>query len=104
GYLLSQRCVEAGATLLDETKVKPGSKGDRLHMITGIVRSAELSIVSGNGRMLPCFQARDCVLEGRTEIRVGGAAITGPPAGISAELRKVRKPSSLRDERDLAWR
>src|SRR6266480_2763551 len=103
-YLLSQRRVEARATLLNKAKVKSGRESDRLDMVAWVVRVAQFVIVSGNGRMLPCFQARDCVRERRTKIRVGGAAITGPPAGIHRELLKVRKPSSLRDERDLAGR
>ena len=54
--------------------------------------------------MQPNVQAGDSIREGRAEIRVGSAAIAGPPAGIHRELLKVRKPSSLRDERDLAGR
>jgi hypothetical protein len=52
--------------------------------------------------MQPNVQTGDCVREGRAEIRVGGAAVPGPPAGVYRELLKVRKPSSLRDERHLA--
>ena len=47
-------------------------------------------------------QTGDSIREGRAEIRVGSAAVAGPPAGVDAELLKVRKPSSLRDERHLA--
>src|SRR5438477_7440853 len=104
GYLLCQGRVKAGATLLNKAKVKSGRESDRLDMVTGVVRIAQFGVVSGNGRMLPGFQARDCVRERRTKIRVGGAAVAGPPAGIYRELLKVRKPSSLRDERDLARR
>src|SRR5207248_7324315 len=104
GYLLRERRVEAGATLLNKAKVKSGRESDRLDMVTGIVRIAQFGVVSGNGRMLPGFQARDCIRKRRTKIRVGGAAVAGPPAGIHTELLKVRKPSSLRDERDLAGR
>src|SRR4029077_16860129 len=93
-----------GATLFNITKVKSRGEGDRLDMVAWVVRVAQFGIVSGNGRMLPCSQARDCVRERRTKIRIGGAAVAGPPAGIHRELLKVRKPSSLRDERDLAGR
>ncbi len=54
--------------------------------------------------MLPASQTRDRIREGRTEVRVGGAAVARPPAGIHRELFKIRKPSSLGDERDLARR
>ena len=104
GYLLRQGRVKAGATLLNKAKVKSGREGDRLDVVTGVVRIAEFGIISGNGSMLPGFQARDCIWEDRTEIRVGRASIAGPPAGIHRELLKVGKPSSLRDERDLARR
>jgi hypothetical protein len=35
---------------------------------------------------------------------VGGASVASPPTGIHRELFKIRKPSSLGDERDLARR
>ena len=54
--------------------------------------------------MLSNMQTRDRVREGRTEVRVGGASVASPPAGIYTELFKIRKPPSLRDERDLAGR
>ena len=73
-------------------------------MVAGIVRVAQFVIISGNRSVQSAIQTWDGVREGRTEIRVGRASVTGPPAGIHSELLKVRKPSSLRDERDLAGR
>src|SRR5205814_10584690 len=102
GYLLSQRGVEARATLFNKAKVKAGREGDCFDMVTGIVRIAQFIIMSGNRGMQASVQSGDCVREGCAEIRVGGAAVAGPPAGIHSELLKVRKPSNLRDERDLA--
>jgi hypothetical protein len=49
-------------------------------------------------------QTGDCIREGCAEIGIGSAAVAGPPAGVYRELLKVRKPSSLWDERDLAGR
>ncbi len=51
--------------------------------------------------MQPNVQTGDSIREGRAEIGTGSAAVAGPPAGIYSKLLKVRKPSSLRDERDL---
>src|ERR1700757_3606915 len=101
-YFLSQRRVEAGATLFNITKVKSCREGDRLDMVAWVVRIAQFGIVSRNCGMQTSAQTGDSIREGRSEIRVGSAAVAGPPAGIYSELLKVRKPSSLRDERDLA--
>ena len=86
--------------MFNKTKVKSGCEGDRLNMVAWVVRVDQFQfvIVSGNGRMLSGFQARDCVRERRTKIRVVAAAVAGPPAGIHRELLEVRKPSGLRDE------
>jgi hypothetical protein len=54
--------------------------------------------------MQPNVQAGDSIRERRAEIRVSRAAVARPPAGVDSELLKVRKSSSLRDERDLAGR
>src|SRR6266480_6463949 len=104
GYFLSQRRVKARATLFNITKVKSGRESDRLNMIARVIWVAQLVVVSRNCGMQPNIQTGDCIREGCAEIRVGGAAVAGPPAGIYSELLKVCKPSSLRDERDLAWR
>ena len=101
---MRQRCVEAGAALFDITKVKARGESDRLDVVTGIVGVAQFVIISGNGSMLPASQTRDRIREGRTEVRVGGASVASPPAGIHTELFKIRKPSNLGDERDLARR
>src|ERR1700739_3491293 len=103
GYFLSEGCVEAGAALFNITKVKARGESDCLDVVTGVVRIAQFIIISWNRRMAARVfsQTRDCVRESRTEIRLGGAAIASPPAGIHRELLKVRKPPSLRDERDL---
>src|SRR5205085_9820542 len=86
GYLLRQSGVEAGATLLNKSKVKSRGESDCLDVVTGIVRIVQFIIVSRNCRMLSNMQTRDRVGEGRTEIGVGGAAVSGPPAGIHTEL------------------
>src|SRR6266699_949399 len=54
--------------------------------------------------MQPNVQTGDSIREGRAEIRVSSAAVASPPAGIYSELLKVRKPSSLRNERHLTGR
>src|SRR6267143_1840680 len=54
--------------------------------------------------MQPNVQTGDSIREGRAEIRVSSAAVAGPPTGIHSELLKVRKSSSLRDERHLTGR
>src|SRR5207248_5847349 len=104
GYLLRQGRVKAGPTLLNKTKVKSRGESDCLDMVTGIVWIAQFIIVSRNCRVLSTMQTRDGVGEGRTEIGVANAAVARPPAGIHRELLKVRKPSSLGDERDLTGR
>src|SRR6478672_13033538 len=101
-YFLSQRRVEARATLFNITKVKAGRECDRLDVITRVIWVAELVVISRDRGMQPNVQTGDCVREGRAEIRVRGAAVARPPAGIDRELLKVRKPSSLRDEGHLA--
>src|SRR5205085_11859110 len=94
----------AGATLFDKAEVKSRGKSDCLDVVTRIVWVAQFSIVSRNCRMLSTMQTGDRVGEGRTEIGVANAAVARPPAGIHRELLKVRKPSSLGDERDLTGR
>jgi hypothetical protein len=88
--------------LFNITEVKSRCEGDCFDVVAGIVGIAQFVIMSRNCSMQPSVQSGDCVRESRTEIRVGGAAVAGPPAGIHRELLKVCKPSSLWDERDLA--
>src|SRR4029077_1953177 len=102
GYLLSQRRVETGPALLNIAKVKSRRESNRFDVVVGIVRVAQFGIVSRNCRMQSAIQTWNCVRKNRTEIGVGGAAVASPPASIHRELLKVRKPPSLRDERDLA--
>src|SRR5216684_3915805 len=52
---LSQRWVEAGATLLDKPKMEARRAGDRLD----VVSRGQVAIVSGNRRKLPSTQTRD---------------------------------------------
>src|SRR5258707_7882606 len=59
GYSLSKLRVEAGATLLNKAKVEARREGDRLDQVS-VVR---VSISSGNSRMLPNIQTRDCLSE-----------------------------------------
>jgi hypothetical protein len=90
---LSQRRVEARATLFNITKVKSGRESDRFNMITRVTWVAQLVVVSRNCCMQPNAQTGDCVREGRAEIRVGGAAVAGPPTGVYREcLRFVSRP------------
>lgn len=58
GDLLTESRVEAGARLLNKTKVKSRRVGDSLEVVTG----AEVGIGYGNCRMLPNIQTRDCLL------------------------------------------
>src|SRR5438094_8781258 len=94
GYPLNEIGVEAGASLLDKRKVKSRREGDRLEMggdagwgITQIT-AGRVGIASGNCRMLPFIQTRNCLIERRAEIRVGRAAVPNPPTGVHAELGK----------------
>src|SRR4029077_2263603 len=101
-YFLSQRRVEARATLFNITKMKSGRESDRLDVTTRVIWVAELVVISRDRGMQPNVQTGNSIREGRAEIRIGSAAVAGPPTGIHRELLKVRKSSSLRDERDLA--
>src|SRR6266478_7774024 len=102
GYLLSQCRVETGPALFNIAKVKSRRESNRFDVVAGIVRVAQFIIVSKNRRMQAAIQTWNCVRKCSPEIRVGGAAVAGPPGGIYRELLKVRKPPGLRDERDLA--
>ncbi len=70
GGPLSQRGVEAGATLLDKPKMESRRVGDRLDMVV----RGQVAIVSGNRRKLPGAQTRDSLRERITEIGVLRAA------------------------------
>src|SRR2546421_9193878 len=84
--------------------MKSRGESDCLDVMTGIVWVAQFIIASRNCRMLSTMQTRDRVGEGRTEVGIANAAVARPPAGIHRELLKVRKPSSLGNERDLTGR
>ena len=56
---LSELRVEAGATLLDKAKVEARREGDRLDQISVVC----VGIRSGNCRMLPNIQGRNCSSE-----------------------------------------
>src|SRR4029077_3807958 len=101
-YFLSQRRVEARATLFNITKVKSGRECDRLDVITRVIWVAELVVISRDRGMQPYVQTGDSIREGRAEIRIGSAAVAGPPTGVYSQLLKVRKSTSLWNERDLA--
>ena len=104
GYPLSQRGVKAGAALLNKAEVKSRGESDCFDVVAGIVRIVEFGITSGNRRMLSGVQTRNTIWEGCAEIRVGGAAIAGPPTGVHRELLEVGQSPGLRDERDLTGR
>src|SRR5712692_1735134 len=92
GDPLSQRGVEAGATLLDKPKMEACRVGNRLEVILRV----QVGIVSGNRRKLPLQQTRDGLREGVTEIGVlRTAAVPGPPTGVHGELHEVCEPSDL---------
>jgi hypothetical protein len=76
-YFLSQRRVEAGATLFNITKVKSSRKSDRLNIITRVTWVAQLVVISRNCGMQPNVQTGDSIREGRAEIRIGSAAVAG---------------------------
>src|SRR5260370_19712028 len=86
---LSQRWVEAGATLLDKPKMERRRVSDRLDVISG----GEIVIVSGNSRMLSNMQARNRLVKGVPEIGVlRAAAVARPPTGVHGELHEVGEP------------
>jgi hypothetical protein len=92
GDSLSQRWVEAGATLLDIPKVEARRVGDRLDVVSG----GEVAIVSGNRRKFASIQTRDGLSERATQIWVlRAAAVACPPTGIHGELHEVGEPSNL---------
>ena len=92
GDPLSQRWVEAGATLLDKRKMEARRVGDRLDVVIG----GEVAIVSGNCRKLPFQQTRDGWWKRVTEIGVlRAAAVPNPPTGVHGELHEVGEPSDL---------
>src|SRR6266699_2601454 len=100
--LLGQRRVKAGATLLDIRKVKSRREGDRfevvgkrLRALTAKMTLGKVSIASGNCRMLPYCQTRDCLRERSTEIGVRCTAVPSPPSRVHRELHKVCEPSDL---------
>jgi hypothetical protein len=94
GDPLSQRWVEAGATLLDKRKMECRRVGDRLDVVIG----GEIVIVSGNRRKPPFQQTRDCWSERVTEIGVlRAAAVFSPVTGVYGELHEIGEPSDLRE-------
>jgi hypothetical protein len=99
GHPLSQRGVEARATLLDKPKMESRRVGDRLEVIRdgwGIPRFKALQVIigSGNRRKLPVTQTRDSLSERVTEIGVLRAtAVARPPTGVHRELHEVGEPS-----------
>ena len=101
GRLEGQRRIQTRATLLDERKVKPRREGDRLEVggdagwrITQVT-AGRVGIASGNGRMLPFIQTRNCLIERRAEIRVGRAAVPNPPTGVHRQPGEVGESSDL---------
>src|SRR5882672_8267749 len=84
-YFQSQRGIEAGATLLDERKVKAGRAGNGLKVVgNGAVRvQCGFGIRLGNSRVLPFGEMGHGVLEFASEVRVlQRTAIPGPPTGV----------------------
>src|ERR1700731_293815 len=86
--------LKAVPALLDKRKVKSCREGDRLDVITRIVRvvTAKVGIVSWNGRVQSSGQTRDRVRERRAEIGIGRAAVARPPARIHRELGQICQP------------
>ena len=87
--------------MLDKREMKSRREGNRLEMRRNAgweiaqVTAGRVGIGSGNRRMLPHVQTRNCLIERRTEIGIGGAAVPNPPTGIHAELGEIGKPSDL---------
>lgn len=90
GFLRHPR-IQAGAALLDKSKVKSGREGYRLDVIARIiwVVTTQVAVVSRNRGVETRSQTRNCVREGCTEIGIGRAAVTGPPTGIHCELGEI---------------
>src|SRR4030088_1633978 len=95
--LLRHPRIKAGPALLDKRKVKSCCEGDRLDVITRIVRvvTTKIGIVSWNGRVQSSGQTRDRVRERRAEIGIGRAAVARPPARIHGELGQICQPPDL---------
>ena len=100
-YSLSKRRVKAGPALLDGSKVKTRSVGDRLDVV---VRS-QVVVSFGNCRMLAHVQTWNCWIECVAEVRILAAtAIARPPACINCKLHQVGQPADLlRPGRFAAW-
>src|SRR5882672_5962984 len=95
----SQRGIEAGATLLDERKVKAGRAGNGLKVVgNGAVRvQCGFGIRLGNSRVLPFGEIGHGVLEFAPEVRIlQRTAIPRPPTGVDGQLSEVREPPILR--------
>ena len=106
GSFLRHRGVKAGAALLDEGEVKPSGKGDRFHVIARIfwIVAAEIIGVARNRGMQTGRETWDGVGKRRAQIRIRGAAVASPPAGINGQLSEIGESSDLLRSRGCAAR
>src|SRR5205085_4493480 len=85
---LSKRWIEAGATLLDERKVKSRRVGNGLD----VVIRHKVVVGSRNCGKLPLTQTRDCLRKHKRGIEIGvvsAAPVPSPPTGVHSELHEV---------------
>ena len=98
GHPLGERRVEAGATLLDKSKVKAGRKRDRLKVVglavSGTARG--VTIISWNCRpVLNPVGRIDRLGKNEVGIQVGVFivdAVPGPETGVRIELGEIGEP------------
>jgi hypothetical protein len=92
GNTLSQRWVEAAATLFDKGEMKARCVGDRLDAIIG----SKIVIAARNRRKLANHQSRNRLRKCRSQIGVFRVtAIPRPPAGIYGKLHEVGEAPDL---------
>ena len=94
-HFLAHDRVQAGAALLDVSKVKRSRVSDHLN----VVRVVEICIRDGNGGAVADL---DCLGIGCAEIGVGGAPITNEPTRIDIEVHEIGEAADVLRSRCLA--
>ena len=98
GHPLGERRVEAGATLLDKSKVKAGGKRDRLKVVglAGSGTARGVTIISWNCRpVLNPAGWIDRLGKNEVGIQVGVFivdAVPGPETGVHIQLGEIGEP------------
>src|SRR5579863_3784198 len=100
GHSLSQRRIEAAATLLNSAEVKARGESDRLEMVRDVKGGnigGAVQVIVGSGN---CCTIDDVL--GLTKYKVGieigvvvVAAIAGPEAGVDVEVHQIGEPSDV---------